>query len=1303
MAECLPIAYGEAPWGTGSWGGALPDAGGPLPLTDEFNIFCVGPCGEMVLFLDYAGVEEESGVDQFEPDLSLLDLAIVSGGTAVTDTAKIFVDIAVPSAWTLECTFKISDMPSDFNNLAERHVFFGTSDRQGASAGLFFSSVGIAYVGSVRHDSGNNILLNGAMQILPNSLGLVPADVYTTIRLVVDYNTGTTYIYVTPTADVPNIGHQLKFILPAINSDTQVVPPDDGTIISVRGTLVEPSTLVLDTLCLGSGVIIPNIPPTADAGADQAARACSIVRLDGRKSFDPEGANLLYQWRLIDGPVTSMFVLAADDGHTVGSLQTNKFYSEEILAYEPEPGIVPGDVLLVAGTPYTIVTTGTDVNGFYIQINGTFFAGEMPNQSFRVLKQHTISGPTTTEPTFYPDVPGLYKFDLTVFDGGLFSEAANTVVNVTESPVPRGCSVDVRFLWNYISDFWRLVEDTAVIETFWGALAQIAASELLALWQTEYSKSLRDVQRTFQRRWLHYDLFIAEPQLEQTTIRTILAGASTVDLTLATGVSVGGLTLVVQMPDGTEHEVYLTQPDTTSPEQIVPAIQRLLQIRLQQLDSRFTVDLLEANDGTTGRLVVRAPFPFTFTEDSSATTLFTFPAKNDLPRGDDGGTVGINGYRVGASLSGIDVQAGDYLVTGGTAYRILRVVDDPTDDWENQRLVFSDNLPLNLPSDWVIVGATRSTYLDFYSSLCSAGDTAIYEVVNEAGAIIYIACPTLSAAGDGNTALLTEHSPIASYLTDDRFSVYFHSIYRRTYMPVDPLVSEIPVLQEKIKNDDDEAVLRQNIDFYRTEFRGVHCLKFTTGSPDVWQGEVPPRRMWAETTYIDNRPVIEQNFGIPAEFTLDDLAQLPDNNDYLSCVRGLWYAYFNGPTVSNLRIGTQILLGLPFAEEAGTIIEVDADFTASQGRFLIQDLNEQAIVRSYTYPQPLSIEINPATGEQYKAGDTVTQFAPLVEGVEVVDYVKDPHWFQGLLSQGSFAEVEKYFKFLVRVESTAFNLNAILFAIQFVRRIKPTYTYPVLAVRRAVDETTVDTTDIVAYLGHLNLYAGPYFLPNGQAQMFDQPRPGGGGWWNSFDTEDPDSPPVFPTPDEVTNWGFDVDLLAPTEVSLATLTTEIAVADYPPLDSLFYFDLPVFTEIVAVLSDGQRFWVPVAGYEVGLPQTSTVTAAAINKVVVFIRLIAELNTPLTIVIKKNGSTVASQLFNTPFTGDGVNAAMHQFAINLAVPFSTVPGDVFTAELSHQTADYNTYVETVAIVVGVGEDWSFDTTIGPGTYKVVLPL
>jgi hypothetical protein len=200
--------------------------------------------------------------------------------------------------------------------------------------------------------------------------------------------------------------------------------------------------------------------------------------------------------------------------------------------------------------------------------------------------------------------------------------------------------------------------------------------------------------------------------------------------------------------------------------------------------------------------------------------------------------------------------------------------------------------------------------------------------------------------------------------------------------------------------------------------------------------------MWAETSYIDNRPAIEANFGIPAQFTLADLAQLPANIDYLSAVQGLWYAYWNGPTVEDIRIGAQILLGLPFAEQAGTILSIRDDFSVTTGQILVQDSANAAIVREYTYPPSLDLETNPATGEPYAVGDTVTQFAPFVQGVEIYDWVNNPSWFQGYVSQGAFIELRKYETFLVRVASPAFDYQAVLFAQSFIERIKPTYTQP---------------------------------------------------------------------------------------------------------------------------------------------------------------------------------------------------------------------------------------------------------------------
>ena len=621
---CVPGAWGLTPYGVVPWAGLSPALiGGPLPYTNEFDIYCVGACGDMAFFTSYNSVDETIQGNQIGYDPIFSDFVITSGGVSSDQTASIYVDTAVTSQATLEFTFKSTDLPGDFTDLKNSHFFVGVVDQQGASAGLFFSLLGLAYTGSILHDPlTNELVLNSTVQLLPGSLNLVSEGTYYTVRIVVDASTGTTFIYVTETSQVPITGHQLKFILPAIASSACVVALSDGTYLSVKGTASAPVSVQLNSLCLGKGLIIPNLPPIADAGKDQATRTCTIARLDGSASFDPEGANLQYKWRLTDGPLESSFVLPGDDGRTFGVGFTNKLHSVAAADYNASPGIESGDVLLFEGDAHTVVLTGTDVNGFFVQVESYALPAGLTAKSFRILRQSSISGRTQEKCTFYPDAPGLYKFDLTVFDGGLYSLPTNVVLNVLESAVPRGCAPDLHFLWNYLSDFWRLVENTDQLETFWGALAQVTATELLTLWQHEYSKSLRDVQRTFQRRWLHYDLAINEPLVEQTTVQTLYGGVQSATLP-ANGLAVVGSELLLLSPlfdDTTIRFVGGSGPLSTA------VITAQLRKQLQLVDKRFVVEtLVSPTTPNAYRVSVRAPFPFL------CLTQYRHPEPNTIP------------------------------------------------------------------------------------------------------------------------------------------------------------------------------------------------------------------------------------------------------------------------------------------------------------------------------------------------------------------------------------------------------------------------------------------------------------------------------------------------------------------------------------------------------------------------------------------------------------------------------------------------------------------------------------------------
>lgn len=1176
MADCLAMGWGTGVWGTDPWSGPLGGApGGPIPTyPPAYDVYCVGPCGQMLHLLTYDEVQAVGASGQFNVDLTTEDCILQSDTTTRVNgkiaTARVVVDVGVPEDWTFEYTIKFDQLPPGFNNVETEHAYLGCTDATGASAGLLFSLSGIAYTGSLWHDAEGTAHINTAFQVLPDSAALISLGEYFTVRTAVDEGNGIVYVYITRTIDLPVTGHVLRYVLPAIRSASSIKAVVDGTVVSCRGSAQSPTKFHLDSMCLGTGLIIPNVPPQADAGRDQSARKCSIVRLDGRASYDPEGAALSYRWRLVDAPLVSSFILDANDGKTrppPPSVYTNVLYSEELGEYDAaaDTEVAVGDVLVVSGEAYNILAKGIDDLGFFVVVDSYALPVGQEQMQFRLLKQNCISEAASAQPSFYPDVTGVFKFDLVVFDGALYSQPSVTIVNVLESVVPRGCIPDLSFLWNYVSDFWNLVEDKEHITTFWGALAQIAATELLSLWQIEYNKSLRDIQRTFQRRWLHYDLYLPEPQRADSSVGCIYGGVYLAEIPAA-GLALAGQVLRLSSPVlEQEVEVLFTGAGLLTEDEI----RAKLQLQLQMASPSFFVTKLSNPSSGRSQLRIEAPFPFAVLASSTAAALLPseVPAFNTEPAGAGGTSAGLRTFLVDRDVSGLGIQADDLLVLGGEAYRIERVLTKPSvDDWQYQRIVVKDDLPLLAPASWRIVRGARSKFLDMHKALLTDGDLAYFEVIDTAaGQSVSVTVQVYGACASLPGALAINTLPLSAYLDSSRYVVQLTGVHRRTYMPVSDLLVSVPALQEKIKDAPDEEVLRENVDYFIEEYRGMRCLRFVTGDPDVWQGTTPPRRMWAETSYIDNRPTIEANFGIPADFTLDDLAQLSTNVDYLSAVRGIWYAYFHGPSLRNLRVGTQILLGLPFAEEEGTIEEIRSDFSSNQGRILVRDIKDKEVVRFYTYPRPLSLEVNPETGEQYKVGDVVRQFAPLIEGVEVVDYVKDPTWFVGYLNQGNFYEVEKFFRFLVRVDSAAFNLNALLFVKSFINKIKPTYTFPKFVVRNLInfDGDAIDITDTVRFSGALHLHCDIASRGLGAWMHTDHPNQAGGGWVGKLDSGYPfTAAAVYPNPTQPVIWGTDKSELVPEDSIFAVMQKTMDGVETPKLDSIWSSDHPALREYV---------------------------------------------------------------------------------------------------------------------------------------------
>ncbi len=897
------------------------------------------------------------------------------------------------------------------------------------------------------------------------------------------------------------------------------------------------------------------------------------------------------------------------------------------------------------------------------------------------------------------------------------------------------------------------------------------------LWQYEYSKSHRDIQRNFVRRWLHYDLMLAEPLPELSTVRAFFGGITSGPL-FEGGEVFNGLSLVLSSPVfATAVTITVMAPDPVTPAAFAADLQTELQ---NGADSRFTTQVIEDRgklaatgsivavapggytdgqtftlsdgvnsetfefdtvpDGVTagnipvdisaaatdadvataidaaittatalnitpslsvatvsltndfagelgnqaittagsppgtytgmanglgGDLVrVDAPFPFTV---AVGTTLATFSVGDDsrAPSGTGGAGVGQRTYKVPISLEGLDIQEDDFLVLDGFAHRISAVLDDALDQFPFQRIVVKQALPTAPVGSWELSGWVQSELLDFYNGLVAQGDPVDFEIAESSSAN----APTLARKEIVTTTILGVNDELPSRaafdsfsigdeLVDDTLRVLLARVVRRTYVPRDEFVCDVPTLRRLIVIEDDEETLRRNVDFFLEEVRGGFGIRFVSGQSgdpgDVWEGGRPPNRLWAEYTYLDNRPLIEANFGLAVELTVDQLEELPENIDYLSAVRGLWYAFFNGPTIRNLRIGTQILLGLPFAETRGTIQEIRTDFSPSEGRMLIQDVDNEEIVRSYNFPRELPIEVNPATGVQYVVGDTVEEFAPLVEGAEVIDYITDPRWFEGILNQGIFFEIEKFHKFVVRIDSAAFNLSSLLFVRNFILKIKPTYTFPLFLVLLEIGDTEVSTVDQIDYTGTLKLFDLPCEGSLGIATMYDQGRPGGGGWRNQYDGD--------------SEIDAHLQLLLVFDSSLGTFTNETAAAQdtitsfeiLPPdpveVGDITYFgfdDLP--DEVAFNIVGGAGVWAVVWEFFDGtswtalagvVDGTAAFTAAGTNSLTFTVPTTAERTTV-------NGSALLFFIRSRVTTGDAAPVTIPR-VLNVAVAGTNAP-------------------------------------------------
>lgn len=266
-------------------------------------------------------------------------------------------------------------------------------------------------------------------------------------------------------------------------------------------------------------------------------------------------------------------------------------------------------------------------------------------------------------------------------------------------------------------------------------------------------------------------------------------------------------------------------------------------------------------------------------------------------------------------------------------------------------------------------------------------------------------------------------------------------------------------------------------------------------------------RLWGDVTYFDNGKYVEDNFGTIVKITREQLKKQKISAPYKSAVAGLLYALVKGPSMYNMKIGAQILLGLPFAYYKGRIIEITPNYSKrldtspEYGRITIQELDVDnkptGLISNYFYPrgaqkngpnwEPVNpqfsgIAVNPITNKEYVVGDLVEQFAPLSKGVEIVDYLSDPVFVKKILNSPE-GQLVKFHTFFLRTNTDLFSGSDLSFVSQYVKTVKPVYLFSrTVSERTFSDEVLV--TDALRMVIRENLFDTPYLsLPS--AVKFD--------------------------------------------------------------------------------------------------------------------------------------------------------------------------------------------------------------------------
>ena len=610
--------------------------------------------------------------------------------------------------------------------------------------------------------------------------------------------------------------------------------------------------------------------------------------------------------------------------------------------------------------------------------------------------------------------------------------------------------MDASTIYNLLPSFYKdLMDDKEIFSTYWSGVLQQTAADLLNLWQIDYAKSLRDVPTFSQRKWVELDLartydFSVDPELtfagsgesfyqwqspvlSGNYVNRARFGTAYYDLRRSVSEKASlYFSVDVRVSSAEKYSVglwgYFKQLDNG----------RLANFfGFALLNSESTADrprpCLLFVDGS-GSPTVSIPsyvmeldqdyrLSFDYTAGTTATVLNVVELrhlKRSALTGQTGGEANelqTNFFTdTSTNFDTIGIAAGDVLIAFEQEYEIISV-DGST------LTIATPALPVDVLN---IEYEIRGPVLVSSSTLDLEGDAADPYFQASRFGTGNLDIRSASLAMFSNLAALRNKSLVAESwgwkFLDPSFS---------------ETVLEIPRIQDQITNP--AAILTSGTDYY-------------VQNSTIFFQEPPEEGLWAEYVAYDEQ-YIQNNFG-------SNVGLLGESSDqYKARVRGLYYAYWQGPTIAAVRQGVHILVGLPIAEAAGVVDSINTSFSGEVGVITVSG-------QDYFYPL--------ISGTTLAVGDSVSAFQPLCEGVEIADYISSPEWFVDL----DFNELRKFHTFAVRLNVDVFSLDTLTLASTFLDQIKPTWKDYLLIVYKNIEDD-IDLIDDLSLKVTLKLYDQP--------------------------------------------------------------------------------------------------------------------------------------------------------------------------------------------------------------------------------------